>query len=293
MAENKSHMTPIHLAAFHNYVSMLPLLDDSFSLLQKPNTEGKTAIQIAAQQGSSDVLTYIATQTPLGMHALRELDEKGNTLAHLAATTGRIETLETLQQLGMTTEELLAPNHQGQTLSHIAALHGHATFLNRLFEIENNIDFFNRSDANGYTPAILAARQKNAEVIEALLSIGVSLASIMTPSPKGRKTVVHYAASKGDVRLLNILAAHGVTSDMLDTKDKSRNRPCHIARKNQHGPFIKRLIELGVNTPHYVEAQPFSPEGGLSDLLEAYEAMDGRTPPVFFGAGFGGMPFIG
>jgi ankyrin repeat protein len=120
-----------------------------------------------------------------------------------------------------------------------------------------------------------------------MLSIGVSLSSIMTPSPKGRKTIVHYAASKGEVRLLNILSAHGATSALFDIKDKSRNKPSHIARKNQQERFIDRLIALGVNTPPYVA--PINLE--LNDLLNAIPT---TTPgafyaPGFLGGGFGGL----
>ena len=101
-------------------------------------------MQIASRYGSVPMLEVLKEHGGL----LSSRGPKGDTLFHLAAYNGHVETMKWLHSVGILPE---AVDMFGQTVAHVAARRGEINVLKYL-HYELNMNIFEQEDFDGRTP---------------------------------------------------------------------------------------------------------------------------------------------
>lgn len=143
-------------AAAHGLTSVLDLV---YELYPADLTQNKDWLVDAVEEDNLNVLEWALKKQELGVEALKERDEEeeANTLAHIAAFDGCVQTVEWL----ITHEALsdyfkTAVNAKGQSLAHQAA-EGDEEEVLALLEKRYGLDFLKSTDSSGYNIAASAA----------------------------------------------------------------------------------------------------------------------------------------
>ena len=141
------HFTPMHLAAYFNFVHVARNMISNGCLANNPDVNGITLIHIAAQEGHIDIVKTLMTSSDNPNVA----DNDGNTPIRVSVSWGSTEIVETLMT---TTDNPNVANNNGWTPIHAAAKEGHIEILKILMASTDNPNVANN---NGLTPIRVAA----------------------------------------------------------------------------------------------------------------------------------------
>jgi len=254
------------------------------------NAAGETALLAAARVGSGEQLAVVQALLDAGADA-RYADGEGATALHAAAELGNATLLRTLLQAGA---EVHACNEAGETALHFAACSGCVDALTALLQAGAEAGA-KRND--GTTPLMLAASSGDAEAAGALLAAGApvddadcdgrsalivacecsaaDVAALLLSrgaSPRARLgaasaggcagwTALHYAAARGDVALVEVLAGGGACVAALTDR---RSSPLDLAVGGGHAAAAALLRRLGGASGAPAEAETYAPRPALS-----------------------------
>lgn len=194
-------LSPLHLTAKKGYEKTIALLLDQGVDVDQADGKGYTALMHTAEHGHLPALKFLLSREAKSDARLPD----GNGALHLAARAGKHETLaELLKQpnidinaegkLGATALFLAASNGRhdavqclldkgadprkvdtlGWNALHAAACNGHVTVVNTLIKGENNLEFIDRENNDGFTPLLLAAQKGKADVVQVLAERGAN-----------------------------------------------------------------------------------------------------------------------
>jgi ankyrin repeat protein len=211
---------PLHLAAKKGYEKTIALLLDQGVDVDQADGKGYTALMHTAEHGHLPALKFLLSREAKSDARLPD----GNGALHLAARAGKHETLaELLKQpkLGATALFLAASNGRhdavqrllengadprkvdtlGWNALHAAAFNGHITVVNPLISGENNLEFIDRANNDGFTPLLLAAQKGKADVVRLLAERGANFRLC----EKGGHTALYHGALFGHAKVVEVL----------------------------------------------------------------------------------------
>jgi ankyrin repeat protein len=219
---------PIHKAARNGYEKTIALLLDQGVDVDQADENGYTALMHTAEHGHLPALKFLLSKE--ANFDARSVE--GHNALHLAARTGKDETLaELLKQpdidinagakLGATALVLAAANghhHAVQRLLdngadprkvdtlgwnalHAAGCNGHVTVVKTLISGENNLEFIDEANNDGFTPLLLAAQKGKADVIQLLAERGANFRLC----EKGGHTALYHGALFGHAKVVEVL----------------------------------------------------------------------------------------
>ncbi|KAM7392995.1 hypothetical protein PAMA_007896 [Pampus argenteus] len=170
----------------------------------KLDSEGKSALHVAAARGQADCLSVLLAHGA----DLSVTDAAGFNPLHLAAKNSHVECCKKLIQSKCPID---AVDGSGKTALHHAAASGKIQTIQLLCELKSPI---NLKDADGLTPLLLSAKHGHAEVCSVLLDC---CAEINTSDNSGR-TALMLATESNAVPVIEVLVQRGADLSAVDSK---------------------------------------------------------------------------
>lgn len=280
---NRLMITPLMLASAKGLVSVLRFLCEAQQNLELADVNGHKAIHYGAIEGQVESIDFLVSQgfDVDEVEGPRLIDEHDTSLKrsalHLAALHGKKEALlkllelnanfalEDLDGFGLCEYAIASKNtdlldllklsayydlkKRGTTLLAAAVMFDNKLELSQL--ILNKINT-NGVDKNGQTALHLAAIHNSCEAAELLLMGGDQ---VLDAVDVFGKSPIHYAAEKGDVRLLELLAEAGANLEQLTNKGESalflagiNNKSAAVLTLLKSGADIRQVNQQGLTT---------------------------------------------
>ncbi|XP_038589484.1 ankycorbin isoform X3 [Micropterus salmoides] len=170
----------------------------------KLDSEGKSALHVAATRGQTDCLSVILAHGA----DLSVTDAAGLNPLHLAAKNSHIECCKKLIQSKCPID---AVDSSGKAALHHAAVSGNIQTVQLLCELKSPI---NLKDADGLTPLLLSAKHAHAEVCSTLLDCG---AEVNATDNSGR-TALMLASESNSVSVVEVLVQRGADLSAVDSQ---------------------------------------------------------------------------
>lgn len=170
----------------------------------KLDSEGKSALHVAAARGQTDCLSAILSHGA----DVSITDAAGLSPLHLAAKNNHTECCRKLIQNKCPIDVV---DGSGKTALHHAAASGNIQIVQLLCELKSPI---NLKDADGLTALLLSAKHSHAEVCSSLLDCG---AEINTSDNSGR-TALMLASESNAVPVVELLVQRGADLSAVDSE---------------------------------------------------------------------------
>ncbi|XP_041666698.1 ankycorbin isoform X2 [Cheilinus undulatus] len=208
----------------------------------KLDSEGKSALHVAAARGLTDCLSVILAH---GVD-LSITDGSGLNPLHLAAKNNHIECCKKLIQSKSPVD---AVDSSGKSALHHAAASGNIQAVQLLCELKSPV---NLKDADGLTPLLLSAKLAHAEVCSALLDCG---AEINTSDNSGR-TALMLSCESSAVSVLEVLIQQGAD---LSAVDSQGHDVAHYTKQSGNSE-VKAVLTAALNRHVSDIKSPKSPQ---------------------------------
>ncbi|KAM8744117.1 ankycorbin isoform 1-T1 [Acanthopagrus schlegelii] len=170
----------------------------------KLDSEGKSALHVAAARGQTDCLSVILAHGA----DLSITDAAGYNPLHLAAKNNHTECCKKLIQNKLPID---ATDSSGKTALHHAAAGGNIQAVQLLCELKSPI---NMKDADGLTPLLLSAKNSHAEVCSTLLDCGAEI----NASDNSGRTALILASESNAVPVVEVLVQRGADLLAVDSQ---------------------------------------------------------------------------
>ncbi|XP_040994104.1 ankyrin repeat-containing protein At5g02620-like [Juglans microcarpa x Juglans regia] len=216
---------------------------------------GFDALHIAAKQGDLEVLKVLMEAHP---ELTMTVDVTNATALHTAATQGHTEVVKLLLEAGSSLATIAKSN--GKTALHSAARNGHLEVVKALLGKEPGIT--RRTDKKGQTAVHMAVKgQRNEVVVEELIRADPS--SVNMVDNKGN-TALHIATRKGRAQIVKMILRH----KEIDTEavNKAGETALDTAQKTGHSEIVAILQEFGVQSAKNIKPQ--APTGTARELKQ-------------------------
>ncbi|KAK1884088.1 Ankycorbin [Dissostichus eleginoides] len=220
-----------------------PLLAKKGASSVKLDSEGKSALHVAAARGHTDCLSVILAHGA----DLSITDAAGLNPLHLAAKNNHIECCKKLIQSKCPID---AVDSSGKAALHHAAASGNIQTVQLLCELKTPV---NLKDADGLTPLLLSAKHAHAEVCSTLVDCG---AEVNTFDNSGR-TALMLATESGALSVVEVLIQRRAD---LTAADSQGHDVLHYAKLSGNSE-IKTLLTAALNSHQGLDTKsPRSPQ---------------------------------
>ncbi|XP_039615581.1 ankycorbin isoform X3 [Polypterus senegalus] len=169
----------------------------------KLDSEGKSALHLAAAKGQTDCLGIFLSH---GVD-VTILDASGCSALHLAAKNSHLECVKKLIKGKSSVEGV---DNIGRTALHYAAASGSLPVVQLLCEDRSPL---NVKDAEGCTPLLLSAHNSHSDVCKLLMDHGADI----NACDKNGRTAVMLASENNSLSIVEILIQHGADLSLVDT----------------------------------------------------------------------------
>lgn len=213
----------------------------------KLDSEGKSALHVAATRGQTDCLSVLLSHGA----DLSVTDAAGFNPLHLAAKNNHVECCKKLIQGKCPVD---AVDSSGKTALHHAAASGKIQTIQLLCELKSPV---NLKDADGLTPLLLSAKHGHADVCSTLLDCG---AEINTSDNSGR-TALMLATESNAASVVEVLAQRGAD---LSAVDSQGHDVLHYAKLSGNSE-VKTALIAALNRQQVPDAK--SPRSPLHDQV--------------------------
>lgn len=235
MVLSANDMSAADCAGKEGHAAVLDALSDSgvsVAEMVRPNEQGYTTVHHAADRG------YVRPRL-----AARETDEQRD-----QRLEGSKQVIDTLVRLGMPRTVATLPVEHGFTAFHLATHMGNVPALRAMYDASlDPAAVMAGCRRHGMTPATIAADHRQIGVIKFLLhEARLPLEQVLKPTSFGN-TPLHYAASRGDVAMINAFVLAGADPEALMCKNSVGLTPLDFAHSNGHLTVVKKaFLEAGV-----------------------------------------------
>uniref|UniRef100_A0A1I8J392 ANK_REP_REGION domain-containing protein n=1 Tax=Macrostomum lignano TaxID=282301 RepID=A0A1I8J392_9PLAT len=319
VAKNREGITPAHLAARSGHVHILRYIREQSpdaQVFEAKDASGQTPAHLAALTGQLQVLEYLLTE--LGNQScLQVVDDSGRTLMHC---TDSAEIVAFLKEHGVTANVNASRLHQdvidavmsqdldalkafaeaggklqgvyrgedvdGFSSGHFAAAVGSIEILQFLNDNGVRLDLL---DADGATPAHLAARNGHLEALKLIQSLWQAEESgdFLRHTDSNGRTMGHLAAMNGHLDILKHLHELDESKTVLQLLDADERSLIHYT---DSGPVVEFLTSCGVQTSidesrlssQLIRILQSGSVQRLRDFLESGGKLRGRTNDHFW-----------
>ncbi|XP_041816447.1 ankycorbin isoform X2 [Chelmon rostratus] len=209
----------------------------------KLDSEGKSALHVAAARGQTDCLSVILAHGA----DLSITDAAGFNPLHLAAKNNHTECCKKLIQSKCSID---AVDSTGKAALHHAAASGNIQTVQLLCELKSPI---NLKDADGLTPLLLSAKHAHAEVCSTLLDCGAEV----NASDNSGRTSLMLASESNAVSVVEVLVQRGAD---LSAVDSQGHDVVHYAKLSANSE-VKTALAAALNRQQVSDAKsPRSPQ---------------------------------
>ncbi len=240
---NDEGQTPLMLTALHNYTASAVLLLPYNPQINACDSNGSTALSLAAEQGHSAMVRLLLQQSDIMADVP---DNKQETSLIKASARGHSKVEAMLLSHGA---DRRIQEQQGNTALHKAAQEGHLAIAKNLVDSQHN--YLVAKKNNDGDLAIRKAAQHNQELV---LTFLIEHNSPINQQNNRGFSPLHCASQKGNEVVVRKLLGQGASRLLLTKKD---NSALHIALLNKH-----------VTVAHFL----------TDDIIINVENRDGNTP---------------
>ncbi|KAK5912274.1 hypothetical protein CesoFtcFv8_002166 [Champsocephalus esox] len=238
LKEQKRKWTALHAAAAEGHMDCLLLLvneEQSAEVIDSPDTQGKTALMLAALGCHTDCVHILLEKGAKADSA----DKKGFTALHRAAILGSEDCASALLEHGASA---LCRDSQGRTPLHLVASRGHTELLRTLLKAAVKADPLDSIlDFRGYTPTHWAAHYGHEGCLQILLE------NKLFSNQEGHFfTALHCALVNGhDVAAGLIVKTVG--PQIVQVSDAKGRTPLHAAAHSGNVAGLQLVLDQGAD----------------------------------------------
>lgn len=204
--------------------------------INQVNSDGATALSLAAQNGYQDVVTYLLENGANYQHK----DNKGWNALMYAASEGHNDLITVLVQAGLNVNE--ASNY-GLTPLHIATANGYSETSKYLIELGANIYAL---DSDGWSTLMYASQSGDLELVQYLVSQNVNI-NQQDNGEYGGMTPLTLAIDSGNIEIAEFLLLNGADPNIEDTS--GLNALIYSAYAGATN-LLDMLLQKGMNPDH-------------------------------------------
>ncbi len=231
MVADNNGLTPLHYAAKQGHLAIFDYYKNQGIPLEQTDIQGHTPLVVALQHNQLHLVKRLMTE----QYAIL-MDEKGQTLLHLAITAGASECVVYLLSIDTIAAFRYQPDHVGNTPLLLAL---ESNIAVEPFLDQASINFANES---GETPLLLAIRhQCSIEKIDMLLQAGAEV----NVQANNRDTPLNLAVQQQNLVVVEKLIIHGAS---LDTTNQEGDTSLHLAILQGNIELITRLLTVATST---------------------------------------------
>ncbi len=158
------------------------------------------------------------------------VDDRGNTLLHMAVKDGAIDSIQFLTKSGI---DINTKNNTGTVALHTAVIHKDYDACQTLLSLGADP---NQLDHTDLSPLYYAVSNENIDISRLLLDHNASM-----KTPLHRCSVVDLCAANGSIEALELLMEYGLDLRMHLSSELLAKRIREIARGNYHYEFLEFL----------------------------------------------------
>ncbi|KAL0029838.1 hypothetical protein WJX77_003070 [Trebouxia sp. C0004] len=234
---SRNRITPLHVAAKHGRVVLLPVLMQAGYKAQAITSDGKTTLHWAALGSAVEAWpSLVGARYGSNMESAQLLlkagadvksrDDAGCTPMHYAAGSGDLELVELLISLGLSTQD---QSRNGWDVFMWACLGGHAAVVTKLLALGSNIGVKDREERLG----------------------------------------LHWAAEKGHADAVGVLVRDMLQANLdIQATDSKGFTALQLAAKNRHMETVAKLLDsAGTKEEKGYTALHLAVQAGNSDLV--------------------------
>lgn len=237
----KSRATALLIAASGGFVELIvELLKTKITTVMK-DTNGNTALHLATQEQHPDIVKHLLDSNfgPTSIFDINAQNKSGWTALHLAASSGRLITVDILLRNGANIETI---NSNRQTALHIAAYYNHDWVVRALLNhLPSDSNMTCQADSDGRTAFIIAIRQGNDRVANTLIK---NSAPTKLFELQGQDNALVESVRQERMDLVELLLDHGWD---VDGSDEHGNTALHAAANSGLLQIIELLLRRGAN----------------------------------------------
>ncbi|XP_056146685.1 ankycorbin isoform X1 [Lampris incognitus] len=195
----------------------------------KLDSEGKSALHIAATRGHLDCLSVILAHGA----DLSITDAAGSSALHLAAKNNHLECVKKLIQSKCAVD---AVDSSGKTALHYAAANGNVPTVTLLCEQKSPI---NLRDAEGFSPLLLAASHAHVEVCSTLIDLGADV----NASDNNGRTVLMLASESCSGSIIDVLVRRGADLWAVDSQGHDAVRYAKLSGNTEGKAILTAALQ--------------------------------------------------
>lgn len=238
-------VTPLYMASLNGHLELVKmLLDHGADINFVRSDNGFTVLSAAIFNKNIAVVNEL-----LNRGVDTNILVQGFPPLHCAAQLGDIDIMEMILCKTGNIDTKSKNVVEGTALS-MASSQGNSNAVKWLADRGADI---NIQCSNGWSPLVIALRNKHLEVVKTLLSLGASSEVV---DVRGF-TALHHAAEIGDVDIMRLLI--GATNNIdIKSDNEVKVTPFYMAGLNGHLELIKILADKGadINSPHSIGNTP-------------------------------------
>lgn len=272
--EHRVNQTALMLAAERNHRDIVQKLLRRGAKPNLKNSNGKTAIFRAVDEGSLDVVREMID--PQWGIDIFSLDEDHRTLLHAAAEKGTVETLLLLHEKGL---DANCRDSIGMTPLHEACKHGKLEAGQYLLDIGADLSV---KDTYGRTPFTVAFQYGHTELMNLCKKEDTDNVADMAQNTETKNLPIWSLVLLRDLKLLTVLISKGATLDINEPGTK--NTLLHLAIQENANDLkegvdrfniLRQLLAVGKMSPDVRDKYGHTPLhfAALEGFMQAAEIL--------------------
>lgn len=229
MRSDKNGWNVLHVAAKGGNLKIFrTLISVNMNICQKTHSQ-MTVLHIASRFGHYDICNFILNNDDF-KKCVCEKSSEGKNACHYAAETGSIKLLRLLVHNGI---DAKAVTNMELNIFHIACIYNQLEMCEFIFDNFN--DLVDAESNDGWTAALHAAKNGNADLLKFLVRKKVSL----DHKSESDRNALHIACDNGHLEACKFLT--DTCLSLLSAPDEKGRYPVHFAARSGNMELLKYL----------------------------------------------------